>query len=165
MSAKKPTLHMLCGKIAAGKSTLAGALASESGTVLISEDDWLSSLYSDQMTTPKDFVRCSSKLRDAMAPHIVALLQSGLSVVLDFQANTVESRSWMRAIIDQSGADHRLHVLEAPDELLLKRLRARNADGKHAFAVTEEQFHQVSKFFVPPTDAEGFNVVRHDLTE
>ncbi|MEG2632911.1 MAG: AAA family ATPase, partial [Comamonas sp.] len=38
-------LHMLCGKIAAGKSTLARQLAAAPRTVRINEDDWLSSLY------------------------------------------------------------------------------------------------------------------------
>ncbi len=32
-----PTLHMLCGKIAAGKSTLAASLASAPRTVLIAD--------------------------------------------------------------------------------------------------------------------------------
>ena len=36
-----PMLHFLCGKIGAGKSTLAAALASQPGALRISEDDWL----------------------------------------------------------------------------------------------------------------------------
>lgn len=165
MTREKPVLHMLCGKIAAGKSTLAAKLASNPNTVLLTEDAWLKALYADQMTTPRDFMRCSAKLRAAIAPHIVALLDAGLSVVLDFQANTVESRTWMRQIIDQSEADHCLHVLDASDHVLLERLRARNAEGQHAFAATEEQFHQMSKFFVPPSAAEGFTLQRHDADD
>lgn len=42
-----PTLHMICGKIAAGKSTLAARLAEADRTVLIAEDDWLGALYAD----------------------------------------------------------------------------------------------------------------------
>ena len=37
-----PTLHLVCGKIAAGKSTLANRLANAPATVLISEDYWMS---------------------------------------------------------------------------------------------------------------------------
>lgn len=61
-----PTLHLICGKIASGKSTLAGRLASEPKTVLISEDEWLSRLYPGEITTLTDYVRFASRLRDVM---------------------------------------------------------------------------------------------------
>jgi predicted kinase len=44
MSKEKATLFLLCGKIAAGKSMLAMKLATEPGTILISEDQWLGRL-------------------------------------------------------------------------------------------------------------------------
>ena len=127
----------------------------------ISEDDRLAALYDERMTTIADFVRCSAKLRAAMGPHGAALLDAGLSVVLDFQANTVEARSWMRRILDKTGAAHRLHVMATPDEICLARLRARNVAGEHAFAPTEEQFHRMSAHCVAPTEAEGFDIVLH----
>lgn len=166
----RPTLHLLCGKIAAGKSTLAARLAQgagteEAGTVLIAEDVWLDRLFGDRMSTGADYVACAARLRAAMAPHIVALLQAGVSVVLDFPANTVENRAWMRVLIDESGADHRLHVLVAPDRVCLDRLAARNARGDHPFAVSEAQFHRFSRHFTPPDPAEGFTLVHHDAAD
>lgn len=44
-----PTLHLMCGKIASGKSTLAKALATEHAAILLSEDHWLSRLYPQQI--------------------------------------------------------------------------------------------------------------------
>lgn len=161
MTATKPTLYLLCGKIAAGKSTLAQRLAENEATVLIAEDHWLAALYTDQMSTGQDYVTYAAKLRAVLAPHIVELLAAGVSVVLDFQANTVESRAWMRGILDQADADQQLHVLSPPDEVCLSRLRARNAKGEHPFAVTEAQFHRFAKHFVPPSPEEGFNVIVH----
>lgn len=165
MSSTTPTLHMVCGKIGAGKSNLAARLRHETGAVLISEDAWLSGLFSDQMTTPSDFVRFSAKLRDVLGPHVSSLLSAGMSVVLDFQANTVESRAWMRDLLEATGAAHQLHVLVTPDEVCLRRLRARNAGGDHPFTVTEEQFHRISKHYVAPTPDEGFSLVMHETTE
>ncbi|WP_424975027.1 AAA family ATPase [Dinoroseobacter sp. S124A] len=162
MSDQPPVLHMLCGKIAAGKSTLAAELSSAPKTIRINEDDWLATLFADQMETPRDFMRCSTRLRAAMGPHIVALLRAGLSVVLDFQANTVDARAWMRGLSSEAGADHRLHLLTASDAICLARLKARNAGGDHPFAATEAQFHQVTKFFQPPSEDEGLTVIRHD---
>lgn len=45
----KTTLHLLCGKIASGKSTLARSLAAQHSAMLLSEDNWLSKLYPEQI--------------------------------------------------------------------------------------------------------------------
>jgi predicted kinase len=156
-----PTLHLMCGKIASGKSTLTARLGQEAGTVVISEDDWLGALFGDEMSSVADYVRCSAKLRAAMGPHVTALLDAGLSVVLDFPANTVETRAWMRGILDGTDADHVLHVLDVPDEVCIERMRARNAQGDHPFAVTDEQFRRVTRHFTLPTPDEGFTIEWH----
>jgi hypothetical protein len=97
-SMPKPTLHLICGRIAAGKSTLATTLGHRQATVMIREDDWLSGLYGEQMSSIQDYMRCTALLRSVVGPHVAALLNAGLSVVLDFQANTLEARSWMAAL-------------------------------------------------------------------
>lgn len=162
MPSQDPMLHLLCGKIAAGKSTLAARLAKAEGAILLSEDAWLAALYGDEMKTLADFVHYSGRLRGIMEPHVASLLRTGVSVVLDFAANTVETRAWMRRILDATGARHKLHVLTPPDEVCLARLRARNARGEHPFAATEAQFERVSKHFVPPSEEEGFVIMVHE---
>ncbi|MBW6495626.1 MAG: ATP-binding protein [Burkholderiaceae bacterium] len=162
MSSTLPTLHLLCGKIASGKSTLTAELGSLDGTVVIAEDEWLSNLFPEEISSVSDYVRCTSRLRKIVGPHVSSLLNAGVSVVLDFQANTIESRSWMRSILEHTNAAHKLHVLDVPDEVCMARLRARNAQGDHPFAATEEQFRQISKHFRAPSPDEGFNIVLHD---
>lgn len=164
MTTTPAVLHMVCGKIASGKSTLTARLGAEPGTVVIAEDDWLGTLFADQMRSIKDYVRFSEKLRRIMGPHVASLLEAGVSVVLDFPANTVENRTWMRGILDRTAADHRLHVLEVSDDVCLARLRARNARGEHPFAVTDAQFERITKHYAPPMPEEGFTILRHDGT-
>ncbi len=161
MSPTSPTLHLLCGKIASGKSALAAHLGSQPGTITIAEDEWLAILYADEMTSISDYVRNASRLQSIIGPHVASLLNAGLSVVLDFHANTTERRSWMRDLIQTTGAAHQLHYLDVPDEVCKARLRSRNADGAHPFAPTEEQFDQLSRHFVPPQPGEGFTIIRH----
>lgn len=156
-----PTLYLICGKIAAGKSTLAKKLAARPLTVLIGEDHWNSTLFPDEIRTIEDYGRYSNRLRRAMAPHIVALLKAGVSVVLDFQANTIAVRQWMRTLIDESGAAHELHFLDLPDETCRQRLRARNAAGNHPYQASDAEFDLFTKYFVVPTADEGFNVIVH----
>jgi predicted kinase len=161
MSSNKPTLHLLCGKIAAGKSTLAAQLGSLPDTVVVSEDHWLSRLYPGEMTSVADYVRRSAHLRNAMESHLAALLKSGVSVVLDFPANTPANRAWMRTIFEEAGATHQLHYFDVSDVVCKTRLRERNASGDHEFAATDEQFDLITSHFVAPMPDEGFNVVIH----
>ena len=160
-AARVPTLYLLCGKIAAGKSTLARRLAARPRTLLISEDHWTSNLFSGDLRTIEDYGRCSARLRAAIGPHIVDILRQGLSIVLDFPANTVSSRNWMRSLITQSGAAHELHLLDVPDMICKQRLRARNAGGEHPFQVSEADFDLFTSYFAVPGLSEGFNVVIH----
>jgi predicted kinase len=156
-----PTLYLLCGKIAAGKSTLARRLAARPETLLISEDHWTSNLFFGDLRTIDDYARYSARLRAAMGPHIVDILQQGLSIVLDFPANTVSNRNWMRSLITQSSAAHELHLLDVPDTICKQRLQERNAGGKHPFQVSEADYDLFTSYFVPPGPSEGFNVVVH----
>jgi len=162
MTDPRPTLHLLCGKIAAGKSTLAKRLAAAPGTLLISEDHWTSHLFKEELKTIEDYGVYSARLRAAMGPHVVAVLKTGLSVVLDFPANTVESRLWMRAIADGAGCADVLHVLDPPDEVCKARLRVRNASGEHPFQPSDADYDAFTRYFVRPTADEGFNVVVHE---
>lgn len=154
-------LHMVCGKIAAGKSTLTKHLAAQPKTVLISEDDWLALLYPNEIQALADYVRCAGRLREAMSGHIAALLAAGTSVVLDFPSNTPATRSWARGVFEKAEAAHRLHYLEVPDDVCKARLRARNLSGEHPFQTTDAQFDQITSHFVPPGAKEGFNIVRY----
>ncbi|WP_428673435.1 AAA family ATPase [Reyranella sp.] len=158
------TLHMICGKIAAGKSTLAAGLAALPATIRISEDAWLSCLYEGEQKTIEDYVRNSRRLRAVMGDHIVQLLQAGLSVVLDFPANTPTSRDWMRSLFERAGVGHRLHFLDVPDEICKARLRARNAAGTHAFNATDAEFDLFTSYFVPPSADEGFDIETYGPT-
>ena len=157
MPAAPPTLHMICGTVAAGKSTLAARLAESPTTILISEDHWTSRLFKDELKTIADYARYSRRLRDAMGPHVVALLKVGLSVVLDFPANTPANRQWMRSLFEAAGAGHRLHFLDVTDDLCRQRMHRRNAGGQHEFAVSDAEFKKIASYFVAPTTAEGFD--------
>lgn len=161
MSDPPPTLYLICGKIAAGKSTLAAALGARPRTLALAEDDWLPRLYPGEIQTLADYTRCSRRLRSVLGPHVVALLRSGLSVVLDFPANTVASRAWMRGLVADSGAAHELHLLDVPDEICRARMHERNASGTHPYVVSDAEFDAFTSYFAPPTADEGFNVVVH----
>jgi len=153
------TLHLVCGKIAAGKSTLCARLAAAPGTVLIEQDRWLKSLYGDELAEVADYLRVLPKLCAAIGPHVSDLLQAGVDVVLDFPANTPRMRAWMKGVADDAGAPHVVHLLDLPDEICRARLRRRNAEGTHDFSASDTQFDEITAYFQPPQPGEGLNVV------
>jgi len=159
MSGSNATLHMLCGKIAAGKSTLSAKLGEAEKMIVISEDRWIDRLYGPELRTIADYFERSDRLRATLAPHIVDLLRAGVSVVLDFHANTLGSRAWMRALFEEAGASHQLHFLDIPDEVCRARMHARKAAG--GSGVSDAEFDHITSYFAPPDESEGFNVIRY----
>lgn len=80
--------------------------------------------------------------------------------MLDCPANTFNQRLWMRGIVERACANHELHFLDVPDHICKSRLRERNAAGNHEFAASEAEFEQITSYFMPPADHEGFNVIQ-----
>ena len=163
--ARAATLYCVYGTIAAGKTTLARKLAAQHGAVLLCEDEWLVRLEAE-IKHFDDFRRHARRLRAAIGPHVVQLLRLGIPVVLDFPANTVKDRAWIRSLFEAANAAHELHVLEAPLDVCKARLRARNEtkpEGLYLGHVAEGLFEPVTRLIVPPSEAEGFNVIRHDV--
>lgn len=158
MSASKPHLHFFCGKIGSGKSTLASKIADDTGAILISEDHWTSTLWPNELQGLEDYKVRSDRLKKALWPLLSQILQTGACLVLDFPANTISQRATLKSLIDMTGVAHTLHLLDTPDEICRARLRVRNSAGQHEYQVSEEQFEQFSRYFVPPSQGEAFNV-------
>lgn len=121
----------------------------------------MSRLYPGEIATIDDYARSATRLRHAIGPHIERLLLAGLDVVLDFQANTPRARTWFRSVFERAAANHELHCLEASDDVCKARLADRNARGDHQYQVSDAEFDLFNSHFVPPSPAEGFNIVVH----
>ena len=161
-SSAPPTLHFLCGKAGAGKSTVAARLAASRHAILVCEDVWLARLFGDRMHTFDDYRQFAQRLKTVVGPLVVDLLRAGCSVVLDCPANTRAARAWMRSLYEQAGAAHVLHYVATSDPTCLARIAQRNSEkpeGSHQ--LSEEDFVHISSFFEAPDAAEGFNIQVH----
>lgn len=156
-------LLLLCGKMAAGKSTLSKALAERENAVLLAQDEFVARLFPGEIVDIPSFVKYSSRLKDALTPLICALLARGVSVVLDFPGNTRNQRAWFRQLIEASGAGHELHYIEASDEVCKRQLRERSkAFPEGTRWTTDAEFDLITAHFDPPAVEEGFSVIRHE---
>ena len=158
----KGKLLFLCGKMAAGKSTLARELAVRENAMLFVQDEWLDTLYPNGVVNVATYLEYSGRINKMLAPYLVALLSRGISVVIDFPGNTRNQRAWFREIIELAGAAHELHFLDTPDALCKAQLKARSAHLPPGTPWTSEaDFDLISSHFRAPAEDEGFNVVVH----
>ena len=150
----------LCGKMGAGKSTMAVRLADESNAVLISEDDWLAAHYPDDITSFDDYLTLSRRVRPFIKAHVQDILRRGTDVVMDFPANTARQRAWFVALCTEIGCDYRMVYLEMSDEQCLAQLAIRRKEQpERARFDTEETFRHVTSFFEPPGAGEALNMM------
>jgi class 3 adenylate cyclase len=109
------------------------------------------------------FVKYSSRLKTALAPHVCALLAQGVSVVLDFPGNTRTQRAWFRRIFERAKVEHELHFVDASDAVCKSQLRERSAPlAPGAPWTTEAELEAITVYFEPPSEDEGLNVIRHE---
>ena len=161
----KPSVKLMfmCGKMAAGKSTLAQDLADRHSAVLLVQDEWLGALFPSEIVDIPTFVDRSSRLRSVLTPHVCLLLSKGISVVLDFPANTKEQRGWFREILARAEVEHELHFIDAPDGLCRRQLKDRSKDLPAGTRwTTDAEFDAITAYFQPPSEEERFNIVRHE---
>lgn len=159
----KPVLHLMSGKIASGKSTLAKRLAAEGDAILLSEDHWLARLYPDQIKSVTDYVRLARQIREVVGPLVIDLLKAGVTVVLDFPGNTPQDRQWLRSLADSAEVLHRVHYIELDDETCRNRLHLRNRRAEHEFAATDAEFDLITRYFRAPDKDEGLQIEIHRL--
>ena len=159
------TLYMLCGKMAAGKSTLAIEMSRRLGVMVIVEDHLLASLYPDEITDVDTYLDRSARLKTAMEPIIVDLLAHGASVILDFPANTVQQRAWFAGLAEKAKAKHELHYIEIDDSTCKKQLLKRLVENPdRASTDTVEVYDAITKYFEPPSADEGLSITHYDRT-
>ncbi|MCH4294619.1 ATP-binding protein [Shewanella sp. 3B26] len=159
-------LFFFCGKMGAGKSTMAREVAARHRAVCISEDDWLAAHYPDQIHTFDDYLRFSSQIKPFIKSHVQQLLQSGTPVVMDFPGNTVRQRGWFVALCNEIGAEHQLIYLDHSDQSCLANIAKRRQEQPHRASFdTEAVFYHVSQFFEPPGENEQLKVLHIGLRE
>lgn len=152
-------LVFFSGKMGSGKTTLAKKLSNTSDSIYLSEDDMLSTLYPNEIHDINDYKTYSIRIKPFVLTLVKQLIDSGLTVVMDFPANTLKQRAWFKNIINETGVQSSLIYVKASDELCIKHIlkRRKEAPHRHRFD-NEEMFYKISAYFEPPTEKEGFQI-------
>lgn len=155
----KNKLIFFCGKMGAGKSTRAKVLAKQHNALLLSEDDWLAAHYPD-IETFEDYLRYAQRIKPFVRDLVMNMLKNGVSVVMDFPANTQRQRRWFLDLAQDANCDHELHYLNRSDQHCLKQLAQRNKEQPERAAFdTPAVFEAVTRYFEAPTESEGLHMI------
>lgn len=157
----KGRLIFFCGKMGAGKSTKSLEITKINNAVLLSEDEWLMSLYPNKIKSLDDYLKYSNQIKPQIKRLAQSILITGTDVVMDFPANTLAQREWLRGVFLEINAPHELIFIDTPNEICLKQIMQRNIQQpERAVTDTKEMFDKVTKYFVEPLPEEGFNVTK-----
>lgn len=155
----KGVLTFFCGKMGAGKTTKSREIAQMRNAVLISEDQWLASLYPNAIHSLDDYIKYADRLKPQMKTLVQSILTAGTDVVMDFPANTIAQRAWFRGLVSEIQAPHELIYIDQTDDVCLRQIEKRRTEQPDRAATdTQEMFKRVTRHFVEPTADEGFNI-------
>lgn len=158
---QKGSLTFFCGKMGAGKTTKSKSVAAEKNAVLLSEDEWLSSHYPDQIHSFEDYLKFSAIIKPFVRSHVQQIIDTGTNVVMDFPANTVRQREWFEQLCTEIACEHALIFLDISNEQCLSQIAKRRIEQpERAQFDNEAMFNHVTQFFEPPSVNEGLNIIR-----
>ena len=144
----------MVGLAGAGKTTLARELEAESGALRLTPDDWIDTLYGEDLPREK-----LDAVRQPIEDHAWFLadmtLRKGIDVILDFGFWGRSERDDYRARGEALGARVEIVYVEVSWEELVERLEKRNsALGPGEFYVGLEEARRNWDLFQVPTSDE-----------
>jgi predicted kinase len=140
----------MCGLPCSGKTTLAKQIERERAALRLTPDEWIERLFgADVAGEALDATR--DPMEAALWELASRVLALGVDVVLDFGFWSRVEREEFRARAARLGARSELHFTDAPEDVLLARLAARNARlPPGTFWIDEERLKSWGRLFEPP---------------
>lgn len=162
-------IHLICGPVAAGKSTYSIELARRTGAIIFSIDKWMQTLFGADIPIREgmaavDFIwfaerinRCEDQIWDVSAQ----LLQRDVSVIFDWGFIRRERRDQAAEIAGELGYATQWHVLDVPLDIRQRRVADRNAQQGEtfAFSVTPAMFAFAERMYEAPDRSELISAI------
>jgi predicted kinase len=150
MSRTTPTLFVMVGLPASGKTTRAKEIEEERRALRLTPDEWMIPLFNDNDANGKRNV-----LEGRFIWLALRALRLGIDVVLDFGVWAEVERTALRALAAEAGASSELVYLEIDEDEQRRRRDARASEGSETtFYISDEDLDEYRGRFVPPNGAE-----------
>ena len=126
---KTPTLFVICGLPASGKTTLAKEIESKHRAVFLSEDEWMDKLFGTFYDHDRER-EIIAEIQKALAQKI---LNSGANVVLDGGYWSKQERDGLKDAAKSVGANFALHFMDVDLPTLKEHAIARKKNLSEEF--------------------------------
>lgn len=147
---KRPTLFLMVGLPATGKTTAARHLEVVHHALRLTKDEWMKALYREQNPSS-----ASDVIEGRLIEIGLRALELGSSVVIDFGLWGRDERSALRQAAADRGAGVEMHYFEVSTAEQRRRLDQRLADEPHTtWPISEEELAGWSDVMQIPTPAE-----------
>jgi len=159
-------IHLICGPIGAGKTTVAHEVAIKHNAIRFSEDEWLSRLFvpdapegllDEPMNVvgawaSEKYLRCRGQIWAVCKQ----LLNQNVNIVLDGAAANKEQRDVIRKKASYNNVGFQLYYVNASSDIRRKRILDRNTEKNFTYSleVTSAMFEYMENFFQPPVSDE-----------
>lgn len=144
----------MVGLPCSGKTTFARELEQKYSALRLTPDEWHTRLFGQDIDE-KDH-SCRHDLVESLLWDVAArVLVLGVDVILDFGFWSRSERDDFRSRAAELGADFKIHFVHMPEEELVARLAARNAElPKGTFRIPETKLKEWALLFEPPSQEE-----------
>lgn len=148
------TLHLMVGLPCSGKTSLARELERKHSALRLTPDEWHIRLFGQNIDEKEHEAR--HDLVESLLWDIAArVLVLGIDVILDFGCWVRSQRDEFRTRAAELGADFKISFVSVPDDVLLARLAARNAQlPPGVFGIPESKLKEWALLFEPPCQEE-----------
>jgi len=145
-----PTLYVMVGLPAAGKTTLARQIEIEHQALRFTPDEWMIPLFGESMADGKRNV-----LEGRFIATALRALRLGFNIVLDFGVWAKDERTALRSLASTVGAGCELVYVAIGKAEQRDRVDQRFATAPHStFPMTPSDLDEFRRIFQPPGEEE-----------
>lgn len=151
------TVYLLCGRPGSGKTTFARELEKTHKAMRYTYDEWMVQLYG---RSPEQFEALFNRVSNLIWRIATRNLALGTDVILDKGFWSKRDRENTRQVAAAIGAETKLYFLDAPIDVLRKRILTRSKSDQDSLWINDHAFTEFINRFEPPSDDEDFVLIQ-----
>ena len=152
------TLYMIHGFIGVGKTTFSKKLETKNNIIRFTSDEWMVKLFGHNPEV-KHFSELEGKVKSLIWDIARKILLIGCDVILDYGFWTKSERNYYKHLAAEMGVNIKLYNLLCPEEIIEKRVIARNANLQDSDLYTDKNALVLLKRQYQPIEPDEENII------
>lgn len=142
-------VHIMCGKIASGKTTYAKKIRENHRTVILSVDDLMQKLY-DTCPGEKQHTDTVKRIMNYFYEFAENMILKDIDVILDYGYWTRADRTRVKEYFEGKRIKTTLYYIQVPEKTRLSQLEHRNKALESSQIIDEDIRKKLDSYFEEP---------------